>query len=116
MNKEIKNNETFAQVVEREDKGRPVHGKFDMALLEFLDDEGLRDEVAGEVLDIAETAVSYEALGRQVIGYFDALETEMKEVAKENAQCTHCHGSGGGYGGGPEPRCPYCRGTGYSSR
>jgi len=31
-----------------------------------------------------------------------------------NDACQYCHGSGGGYMGGLEPRCPYCRGTGVA--
>lgn len=48
----------------------------------------------------------------QIGNLVEAAQDVLDEEAARNNECPYCHGSGGGYMGGSEPRCTFCNGTG----
>ncbi|RMF53249.1 MAG: hypothetical protein D6746_15850, partial [Bacteroidetes bacterium] len=52
------------------------------------------------------------AFYRHVTELLEGVQESLEDELAAQNECHHCHGSGGGYMGSPEPRCPYCRGTG----
>jgi len=61
-----------------------------------------REEQAREFWRVIEIAV-------------EDLDTALIEELEAASECRYCHGSGGGYMGGRDPVCPFCRGTGRSA-
>jgi len=86
--------------------------RLDPELYEYIQNENLETELFGEIYEMAERAKSYASLGEDVAFLLKEVEVNLEEARREANECTHCHGSGGGYMGGTEPICTYCNGTG----